>query len=160
LDRRLEFISRWKYLELRSPSLIHLDLAFCLNNDSCVWVASHNSCWSYFLSTRSLSSNCLSADTSSNLFSSSSICWHPKMIFCSTPLSLSHRLWEKREKLLNKRVLYCTLETSVLKGPYLFIKRITLLTNWLFTPSYHRNNKLFRYKLDYSNQLCSYGYRP
>ena len=34
LNLRCELISRWKYRELQSPSLIHLDLAFCLVKDS------------------------------------------------------------------------------------------------------------------------------
>ena len=72
LDRLLEFIIKWKYLELQSPSLIHLDLAFCRNSDSWVWAASQTCCCNFFLSIRSLSSSGLSADSSSILFNSSS----------------------------------------------------------------------------------------
>ena len=70
---RLAFIIKWKYLVLQSPSLIHLDLAFCLSKDSCDWAALHKSSWSCFLVIISLGVRCLSPVLVSNLFSSSSI---------------------------------------------------------------------------------------
>jgi len=73
LDLRFEFTTLWKNLELQSPSLIHLALAFCLNRDSCDCAAAHCSSWSFFLTRNSWLDNCLSSPSDSSLFSSFSM---------------------------------------------------------------------------------------
>ena len=66
---RLALIRRWKYPELQSPSLIHLDLAFYLSSDSCAWAASHRFCCICFLASNCQLVSCLSSNTSSSCLS-------------------------------------------------------------------------------------------
>lgn len=68
---REAFIIRWKYLELQSPSLIHLERAFCLSKDSYEWAATHKSACSCLLTPVSWDESCVSIVISSNLFNSS-----------------------------------------------------------------------------------------
>ena len=46
---RVVLTNKWKNLELQSPSLTHVALAFCLSRDSCYCAAIHRSSWSCFL---------------------------------------------------------------------------------------------------------------
>ena len=69
------FILIWKYLVLQSPSFSHLDLDFCLSNDSWAWAATHKSSCNCFLLQISKSVICLCNVSSSSLFSSSSRFW-------------------------------------------------------------------------------------
>ena len=60
---------------LQSPSFIHLDLDFCLSNDSWAWAVIHKDSCSCFLLKISWSVSCLCSVSSSSLFNSASRFW-------------------------------------------------------------------------------------